>query len=242
MTLTRTVKLGRIRPAPHRRLRRARMGPSALPPAPESFAPAAVQWGMFGNDKLSDCVPVAYANLSLQHASFEERPLVYDDTQIKNQYFYLTNGQDTGLVETDALASWQENGFPLDGRERLASVVAIDPHNVEAVKSLCAAFRGLYVGAELPTRAQWQDAWSVPVKLSDDDVPGSWGGHAMALVGFDEMGPLFATWGRVQRATWLWFTAYVSEAYVIMGMARACSGELDGLALDLAAAVAEDGV
>jgi len=44
-------------------------------------------------------------------------------------------------------------------------------------------FGGAYIGIQLPIRAQNQDVWDVPSDLGLDDVPGSWGGHAVYLVG-----------------------------------------------------------
>ena len=46
-------------------------------------------------------------------------------------------------------------------------------------------FGGAYVGVELPLRAQSQDVWDVPANPGPDDEPGSWGGHAVYLVGYE---------------------------------------------------------
>ena len=46
-------------------------------------------------------------------------------------------------------------------------------------------FGGAYIGVELPIRAQNQDVWDVPANPGPDDEPGSWGGHAIYLVGYD---------------------------------------------------------
>ena len=46
-------------------------------------------------------------------------------------------------------------------------------------------FGGAYIGVELPITAQNQDVWDVPANLTPNDEPGSWGGHAIYLVGYD---------------------------------------------------------
>jgi hypothetical protein len=46
-------------------------------------------------------------------------------------------------------------------------------------------FGGAYIGVELPVRAQTQEIWDVPATLTADDQSGSWGGHAIYLVGYD---------------------------------------------------------
>ena len=46
-------------------------------------------------------------------------------------------------------------------------------------------FGGAYIGVEFPITAQNQDVWDVPAKPGPKDEPGSWGGHAVYLVGYD---------------------------------------------------------
>jgi hypothetical protein len=46
-------------------------------------------------------------------------------------------------------------------------------------------FGGVYIGVELPIAAQTQDVWDVPANPGAEDEPGSWGGHAVYLVGYD---------------------------------------------------------
>lgn len=46
-------------------------------------------------------------------------------------------------------------------------------------------FGGAYIGVELPITAQNQEIWDVPQHPGPKDEPGSWGGHAIYLVGYD---------------------------------------------------------
>ena len=45
---------------------------------------------------------------------------------------------------------------------------------------------------------------------------GSWGGHALNVVGYDATGVTLVTWGKLQRATWAWWKAYVDEAWALL--------------------------
>ena len=38
--------------------------------------------------------------------------------------------------------------------------------------------------------------------LSGDDAPGSWGGHAVDVVGYDDAGLTVVSWGALLRASW----------------------------------------
>ncbi len=52
----------------------------------------------------------------------------------------------------------------------------------------------------------------LPITRSPDD-PGSWGGHAVYLVAYDQKTLTCITWGQLKKMTWQWFAKYCSEAY-----------------------------
>jgi hypothetical protein len=47
-------------------------------------------------------------------------------------------------------------------------------------------------------------------------APGSWGGHAVAVAGFDAEGLTVVTWGRLQRMDWAFWAKYADEAFCIL--------------------------
>jgi hypothetical protein len=105
-------------------------------------------------------------------------------------------------------------------------------------------FGGAYIGLELPITAQNQEVWDVPKNPGGNDEPGSWGGHAVYLVGYESglgvrgqgLGAETSapaspnppslipnpctltciTWGQVKKMTWAWFEKYCSEAYALV--------------------------
>jgi hypothetical protein len=120
-------------------------------------------------------------------------------------------------------------------------------------------FGGAYIGVELPLRAQNQDVWDVPAVLTADDEPGSWGGHAIYLVGYDSgtgtpagagVGPnsvrpaqpgvavprtlTCITWGQLKKMTWAWFEKYCSEAYALVSKDWLNAGAISPSGFDLA--------
>ena len=46
--------------------------------------------------------------------------------------------------------------------------------------------------------------------------PGSWGGHAVNVVAYDDRTLTVVTWGRLQEMTWAFWERYVDESYAII--------------------------
>lgn len=78
-------------------------------------------------------------------------------------------------------------------------------------------FGGVYIGVELPNTAQEQpDTWDV-VSITGDGAPGSWGGHAVPLVGYPDSDSFWTyTWGKKVKVTSRFLAEYMSEAYAIV--------------------------
>src|ERR1700683_1722620 len=74
-----------------------------------------------------------------------------------------------------------------------------------------------YIGLALPLSAQSQDVWSIPPGgAAGLGAPGSWGGHAVPVVGYDERGLVCVTWGQLKRMTYQFWSAYCDEAYTLL--------------------------
>ena len=58
------------------------------------------------------------------------------------------------------------------------------------------------------------DVWDVV--QGEDGEAGSWGGHAINIIGYDIDGLTCVTWGATKRMTWAFWAAYVDEAYAII--------------------------
>lgn len=46
--------------------------------------------------------------------------------------------------------------------------------------------------------------------------PGSWGGHAVAAVGYDQDGLLVISWGKPARVDWSFYEKYNDESFVAL--------------------------
>jgi hypothetical protein len=96
--------------------------------------------------------------------------------------------------------------------------VKVDHTIRRQVQAGCVLFGGVWVGVWLPNSAKRQTGpgkvWDV--SSGPDAQPGSWGGHAITVVGYDRDGLTLFTWGAEQRMTWAFWNFYVDEAYCLL--------------------------
>ena len=218
---------------------------TALPPAPASvdYTQGVEDWGMMRNDQLG-CCTIAAVGHAVQawtvnagsRVNFADRTidLYYEKWDAYNPADPAT---DQGGVELDVLNDWRQQGF---AGHALDAYAAIDlgardtgngkrdansrPLSPDPIAQAIWLFGGAYIGVELPLTAQSQDVWDVAD--GPDAEPGSWGGHAVYLVGYDfpvsrVPNPVSRTltcitWGQTKKMTWAWFEKYCSEAYALV--------------------------
>jgi hypothetical protein len=123
---------------------------------------------------------------------------------------------DQGGVEMDVIAKWKAQTF--DGH-RLLSSVDVNLNNQDEVRTAIMLFGGIYIGVSLPLTAQTQNLWDVAGATDGSNpsaAPGSWGGHCVFVLGYNEIGPICVTWGQLKQMTWAFWLAYCDEAHVLL--------------------------
>lgn len=90
---------------------------------------------------------------------------------------------------------------------------AMQPALLRQLKQGVFFFGGVYIGVALPLTAKDQDTWEV-VRLDGDGARGSWGGHAVPIVGYDSQYFYVISWGRIMKVTPAFLAEYMDEAYV----------------------------
>lgn len=196
------------------------------PPAPAKcdWTGGQTSFGVMANDNLGDCTAAAIGHLYqiwTKNAYHEWTPT---DSQVVSFYSESTGydpskpDTDQGGVETDVLNVLQKEGFC--GRT-IVGHASVDFKNRDAVKQAIYLAGGAYLGIQLPIKAQSQDIWNVPAFswIDPKNKPGSWGGHAVCAVAYDDLYITFITWGGLKKATWPWFEKYADEAWVILAAA-----------------------
>ena len=228
-----------------RTLRLARyLDTAALPPAPDAWdeATGVGDWPMYANDRVGDCTCAAAGHMieAWTHAgrghtvTIAERDVLraFDAVKLVDP----TTGAE-GAVELDVLNLWRKHGI---GRHRILAYAKIDRADHELVRQASVVFGGAYIGLQLPLTAQRQSVWQWTGRLRGPARPGSWGGHAVDVVAYDDETLTVVTWGRLQRLTWEFWNRYCDEAYAVLSRdflshGRAPNGlDLDALLQDLA--------
>jgi hypothetical protein len=225
--------------------RMARYLTAALPPLPDSVVTPAIASTMDLNDQLGDCTCAAMAHLVQAWTLANGSEVIPTEADVLAAYEGACGynpadpSTDQGGVELDVLNYWRATGI---GGHKIAAFVALEPQNRDHVRASCFLFGGCYLGVALPISAQSQDVWSVAIGGDQGDpTPGSWGGHAVPIIGYNPTGPVCITWGQPKQMTWEWFDAYCDEAYCVLSADWAQAGKPAPSGFDLAALQADLG-
>lgn len=191
-----------------------------LPPASEDWESRVPRWPMMANDTIGDCTTAAAGHMIEQWTTYAGRAVTPTDKSVIAAYTAVsgynprTGDNDNGAVELDVLNFWRHQGI---AKHKIMAYVALEPKNHTQVMDAVLLFGNCYIGLALPQSAQTQPVWSVPPGgPTGAGAPGSWGGHAVPIVAYDERGLTCVTWGALKRMTWTFWDAYCDEAYAVL--------------------------
>jgi hypothetical protein len=172
------------------------------------------------NDDLGDCTIAAAGHMIQTWTANAGAAFVPSDEQILRAYEDVSGyspsdpSSDAGAVELDVLKYWREVGIA--GR-KIDAFASLEPSNEDHIRQSVSLFGGCYIGVQLPACAQGQNVWVMPpYGPTGDGAPGSWGGHAVPVVGYGRRGLTVVTWGKLLRMSWQFWRAYVDESYAIL--------------------------
>lgn len=177
-----------------------------------------IAFDTFGNDRFGCCTCAALGHVDQAAAAQTGFLSTFSTAKVLNAYDAISDWDVAHPLDNDNGASCRDALKFFKGTGDVEAYVRLDEasrFHIEFALNACGA---VYVGADLPIAAQKQTTWDVaPANgWTEDYKRRSWGGHAMALLGYDRTGVWFATWGRVQRATWPWVFSYVDEAWAVI--------------------------
>ncbi len=191
-----------------------------LPPAPTTLdlAHNVGDWPMYDNDRIGDCTTAAAGHMieawsAASHGTAVEisDAAVLDAFDHVKQVDPLTGEE--GAVELDVLTFWRKSGI---GGHKIGAFARVAVHDESLARTGTYLFGGLYIGLSLPLSAQHQDVWDWTGSLDGPAKPGSWGGHAVDVVGYDANALTIVTWGSLKQMTWRFWERYVDEAYCLL--------------------------
>ena len=220
----RAVKLGK-RPAKHdsRTLQLAKYTAKVAPapPAHDDWEKKVHHWPMMKNDVVGDCTCACAGHMIEQWTTYSKgAPFTPSDQQVIAAYSAITGydpstgNNDDGAAILDVLNYWRKAGV---AGHKIMAFATLDPSSRAEVEDSVFLFGNCYLGVQLPVSAQNQAVWAVPPGgTSGPGAPGSWGGHAIPVVAYDQRGLTVVTWGALQRMTWGFLYAYCDEAYAVL--------------------------
>ena len=189
----------------------------------------------FGNLQYGNCTRAkqAIAHMRMERIETRQTPKISDDEVIRVYkemcVRWYGSDADEGAYEVDALSDWRNPDYTFrDTKSRpltidaYTRVDAFDHFQVKQAIALAGA-HGIAVCLNLPKRFSYIDPpndWDFPAgsTLTGELVPGSWGGHSMWAVDYDEVGIWLAhTWNIPnQRITWEAAAFYMDEVHVVI--------------------------
>ncbi len=193
---------------------------AALPAPPATFDETAAErdWPMYGNDRIGDCTCAAAGHMiEAWTGAATGTPVEVPEPAVLDAFDHVkivdpATGEE-GAVVLDVLKYWRKSGV---GGHRIGAFARVSLTDEPLLRTSTWLFGGLYLGVQLPVTAQRQDVWDWTGSLSGDAAPGSWGGHAIDVVGYDDRTLTFVTWGALKQMTWAFFERYVDESYALL--------------------------
>jgi hypothetical protein len=216
---------------------------AVLPDPPASFDEATPvhAWPMYANDRIGDCTIAAAAHMIEAWTGAHGAPVELPEKVVLDAFDHVKIADpftgEEGAVVLDVLKLWREPGI---GDHRIGAFARVAAHDHGLVRTAAWLFGGLYLGVQLPETAQQQETWDWTGQLNGPARPGSWGGHAVDVVRYDDAVLTVVTWGALKEVTWAFWDRYVDEVYCILSQDflegdRAPNGfDLEALKSDLA--------
>lgn len=199
-----------------------------LPPIPEEYLvdaalPCAIPTPMFANDQWGDCVIASRAHQTLRFEGIEQKlALPITDQEVLDEYwkegkrFCFDKKPDRGLVLLDSLKKWRSDGWTAGGQKLdIYAFAEIQRHDQMNVRAGVYLLTGTTAGIMVYESAMQQFRDGKPWDTADKS--GSLlGGHAINIVGYNPVGPICVTWGKLQEMSWRFWLAYCDEAYAVV--------------------------
>lgn len=216
-------KLGKRSPRHDARTLRLAKYAAALdtPPAAIDYGKTLTSLGDMQNDEIGDCTCAGAGHLIQTWTAANGNQVILADDEIVDLYSAVTGykrgdeSTDNGAVLLDVLRYWKAN--PLKPGHVLTAYAQVNQKNQTEVKQGIWMFGGLYCGVMLPLSAQMQGVWDVPEEgTAGAGTIGSWGGHCVPIVAYDDQHLTCISWGQLIKMTWRFFDTYFDEAWALL--------------------------
>jgi hypothetical protein len=122
---------------------------------------------------------------------------------------------DNGAYMLNVLQYWRNTGI---AGHKILGYASVDYTNVDEMRWAIQTFGNVYLGIALPITAQAPGNWVVGTDgiYAPGNQPGSWGGHAIALMAGSPLTFSFPTWNEKLKMSHNFLSDYAEEAYVVL--------------------------
>ena len=210
--------------------------PGLAPPPPKRlWSPPVKIWGVGGNDHYGNCVPVTAAHMILSFRANDAN----DTTPLPDEAIVKLSrqmGALHGYNILDRLKYWHKTGM---WGITIEGYAAVDLEQETLTKNAIDEFGAADIALDLPNSWKYDDVWDIG--RGPGYRPGTWGGHSVPLVDYDEETATCVTWGELKKITWPALYAYSPERWAVICSAwtgrdqKTPSGfDLDALRADIA--------
>lgn len=180
-------------------------------------------WGWLGNKRANDCTCVAAGYFIMTWTSNTGRLFRPKAREIVDAYCAVSNynpgtgANDTGVECLKVLKHWRKIGIA--GHQIIAFARLKNKNHLELKKTIY-LFGGCYSGINLPRTAQGHyrngKKWTVTKGRKNGDAePGSWMGHAVLIIGYQDKELRFVSWGQEMVMSLDFWIKYSVESYAV---------------------------
>lgn len=238
-----TLKLGKLpaRPGAVKLKFSNYVDTTVLPKPPASFGHERLvnQWGMLGNDQVSDCVIAGGLHEVLLWNKEAGRTVRLDDATAIHNYSDIT-GYNPADPNTDqgtdmaAAASYRRTTGLVDAdgnRHKIGAYVMLQPGNLTELWYATYLFDGVGIGVAFPS--QWMDAFNKGRSWDRVRRPTIEGGHYITAVAKRANSAIIISWGRAVPLTAAGYRQFNDETLAYLTEEKLVNGvDLEGLNID----------
>jgi hypothetical protein len=186
---------------------------------------------MYLNDRLNDCVIAARAHQNVRLAYTPGFILDISPGEISDEYHLEAGPFDLGILLSDSLARWRDDGWKAGGALRKiqefrgpfnignAGMLAGDATtdmDLMQLKSCIITNTGVQIDMNLPDGITWADPKTFGQNADWTETtrePSSGNRHVMLITGYDSAGLIGITWGTKQHMSWAFLQKYYTGIY-----------------------------
>lgn len=179
-------------------------------------------WPMFLNNDIGDCTIAAAAHMIESWSADVGPEAPVNNAQVLTAYSAVsgynpsTGANDNGARISDILRYWRLAGI---GGHKIGAYASVAPANRTLLHQSIQLFGGVDIGIQLPVAAQSMGThWTMGSHTNPvgNYAPGSWGGHSVSVLGYNDWSFVCVSWGQIIRIDNAFWNNYVDEVWAIL--------------------------